>query len=120
MHLGSVELAGPHFTKHALAQMRRRGIHPGQVAGVVEHGRRVHTRGADIFVVGRKEVRWCQQQGIQVDELQGLHVVCASDTGAVITAYRNFSMRGLRPCRRGRTWRRRVEQNLNRVLEISG
>lgn len=98
-------LVEPRFTDHALVQIRRRGIRPLDVAGVVTHGRHVHTRGAEIFVVGRKEIRSCQRRGVQVDELHGLHVVCASDTGAVITAYRNASLRGLRPRRRGRAWR---------------
>ena len=97
-------LIKPRFTNHALVQIRRRGIRPCEVAGAVTHGRHIHTRGAEIFVIGRTEIRSCQQYGIQVDELHGLHVVCASDTGAVITAYRNSSLRGLRPRHRGRTW----------------
>lgn len=98
-------LVEPRFTDHALVQIGRRGIRRSEVAGVVTHGRHVHTRGAEIFVVGRKEIQSCQRRGVYVDELHGLHVVCASDTGAVITAYRNSSLRGLRPRRRGRTWR---------------
>ena len=97
-------LARPCFTDHALERIRRRGIRRDEVAKVLTHGRQVHTRRADIFVVGRKEVRDGLERGIRLAELEGLHVVCASESGVVMTAYRNSDLRGLRPRRRGRTW----------------
>ena len=98
----------PCFTDHALERMRRRGIRRDQIAQVLDHGRHVNVRRADIFVVGRKEVRDCLNRGLQLSEVQGLHVVCASDSGAVITAYRNSDLRGLRSRRRIRASRSRL------------
>ena len=75
------------------------------MARTLEHGRFVHVRGADIYVVGRREIKSVAEQGLDISDLHGLHVVCASDTGVVITAYRNRNLRGLRPRKRGGQWK---------------
>lgn len=95
----------PRLTKHARERLPTRGIRGADVARTLEHGRTVHVRGADVYVVGRREIKSVAERGLDISDLHGLHVVCASDTGVVITAYRNRNLRGLRPRRRGRQWK---------------
>lgn len=95
----------PRLTKHATERLPTRCIRGADVARTLEHGRSVHVRGAEIYVVGRREIKSVAEQGLDISDLHGLHVVCASDTGVVITAYRNRNLRGLRPRRRGRQWK---------------
>lgn len=93
------------LTAHADERLNARGIRQSDVARTLEHGRFVHVRGADIYVVGRREIKLGSVQGLDIADLHGIHVVCASDSGVVITAYRNRNLRGLRPKRRGGPWR---------------
>ena len=53
------------------------------------------TRAAEIFFVGRKEVVRYAHEDVDLQGVEGIHVVCASE-GEVLTAYRN---RGRRPPR---------------------
>jgi hypothetical protein len=84
------------LTRHAWERMGGRGVSPDAIGMVLNYGRAAHTRGATIYVVGRKEVRRYRQDGIDLAALEGLQVVCA-DNGAILTVYRNRDLRGLRP-----------------------
>lgn len=84
------------LTRHAWERMCGRGLSPDMVCRVLRCGRVVYVRGARIYAVGRKETERFQQAGIDLSDVEGVQVVC-SHSGAVMTAYRNRSFRGLRP-----------------------
>lgn len=87
------------ISDHALMRMGQRGISEKIVALVLRHGRTVHARGATYRVIGHKEVSRCAQQGIDLTDADGVHVLLAAD-GSVITAYRNHELRKIRPTKR--------------------
>jgi len=89
------------LTRHARERMGARGLSSTAISAALDYGRVVHTRGAAIHVIGRKEVDWFDRLGIDLSRYEGVQVVCSSD-GAVITVYRNRDFRGLRP--RHRRW----------------
>ena len=94
------------LTDHAEERMYRRGLSPEMIGAALRFGRQVHTRGACIHAIGRREVERYRQLGIDLEDCHGLQVVCGPD-GQVITVYRNRDFRGLRPRRRRRRhgWR---------------
>lgn len=98
------QLAEYAVTKHGEARLYARGLPLAQVQDVFEFGREVHTRGAVIHAVGRKEVEHAKLFAADIANLEGWHIVC-SRQGDIITAYRNRSLRGLRPRRRSRSYR---------------
>ncbi len=85
-----------HLTRHARVRAQSRSISNEQIDLALDWGREVHVRGAWIYVVGRKEVAHAARFDVQLEEVEGVHVVCSSG-GAVITVYRNRSLSGLRP-----------------------
>lgn len=84
------------LTKHARVRMSQRRLSDEAIATVMNYGRLVHTRGAEICAIGRKEVEHFRALGLDLSPYLGVQVVCSSD-GAVITAYRSKDLRGLRP-----------------------
>jgi hypothetical protein len=91
------------LTAHARQRMSSRHIDFDDVVDVLEFGREVHARGAEFYVVGRRDVLRARQAGRNVQALEGLHVVCAPNGGPVITCYRNREMPPIRN-RTRRTW----------------
>ncbi|MCE5245555.1 DUF4258 domain-containing protein [bacterium] len=89
------------MTEHAWARLDGRRIPLAAVEAAFSWGRRVFARGAEIFVLGRKEVAKAARFGADLARFEGIHVVCAPD-GTIVTAYRNSDLRALRPRRRGR------------------
>lgn len=83
------------LTKHADTRMVQRGIRPEAVDLVLEFGRAVHTRGAVVHAIGRKEVVKYQRENIDLSTCKGVQVVCSTE-GIVLTVYRNHDFRGLR------------------------
>ena len=92
----------PCLTSHAGSRMGSRRISREDVAVVLSYGRSCHVRGAVVYALGRHEAAYCREDGLRLDRLEGLQVVCATDSGAVITAYRNHDFRSLR--RRNSRW----------------
>lgn len=84
------------WTKHSTQRMSQRGVEATALDFVLDYGRLVHTRGAVIFAVGRKEIAFYAERGIDLSRLNGLQVVCCPLSGEVITVYRNRRFRGLR------------------------
>lgn len=84
------------LTRHAWERMSGRGLSPAAVRLVLNYGRAAHIRGATIYVVGRKEVERYRQDGIELSPVEGVQVVC-TDSGSILTVYRNRNLRGLRP-----------------------
>lgn len=106
-HNDAREQQRPILTTHAQTRMTGRRISETALSAVIDYGRVVYTRGAKIYVIGRKEVTTFLRKGVQLADFEGIHVVCSPD-GAILTTYRNHNLRGLRP--RGRRFRR--QQNL--------
>ena len=84
------------FTKHADLRANARRLSRQAVLAVLEFGRRVHTRGAMICAIGRREVSRFALRGIDLSEFEGIQVVCDPD-GTLITVYRNRDFSRLRP-----------------------
>lgn len=92
------------LTRHAWQRMTARSIPSDAVDAALQYGRLVHTRGAAISAIGRKEVKQCRKYGVNLAAYEGVQVVCSSD-GAVMTTYRNRDFRGLRTPSRKRSRR---------------
>lgn len=86
------------FTRHARIRMTGRRLSEHDVTMVLDFGRRVHGRGAQIYVIGRKEVARYRRDGIDLSAVEGIHVVC-SRKGRVLTTYRNRDLSGIRKLR---------------------
>lgn len=84
------------LTRHACERMSGRGLSPSAVRLALNYGRAAHIRGATIYAVGRKEVERFRQDGIELSLVEGVQVVC-TDSGSILTVYRNRDLRGLRP-----------------------
>lgn len=83
------------ITDHARQRMTGRRINNDDVKNALLFGREVHTRGASIFVIGRKEVTRYMEKGVDLRRQEGLQVVCSPD-GAVLTVYRNNDFSSLK------------------------
>lgn len=83
------------ITQHAALRMPQRGIATKAVEQVLTFGRRIHAKGLTYRVVGRKEVAKYNPHGVDLTGCQGLQVLVSSD-GAVVTAYRNHDLHGIR------------------------
>ena len=101
-----------HLTKHAQVRMDARSIPRSAVEMVLDHGRRVFVRGAELAVIGRKEIAWAQMRGLDLRKYNGIHVVCGED-GTVLTVYRNRELPGLRPRRNMRRGLHRRRGHIN-------
>jgi hypothetical protein len=99
--------SGHRLTRHAWERMTGRGFSPRMIRMVLDHGRAVHLRGAIVQVVGRREVARHRRDGVGLEQVEGLQVVCTPRRD-ILTVYRNHNLRGLRPRRqRARFVRRR-------------
>ena len=89
------------LTRHAHRRMAARSLSSETVTAVLTFGRSVHARGAEIRVIGRKEIARYRPQGVDLTPFEGVQLVCAQD-GTIITMYRNRDLRRLRPHKRAR------------------
>ena len=80
---------------HAQTRMLARGLRADAIDAVLTFGRVVYVRGADICVIGRKEIAWYAKDGIDLSAYDGVQVVTTTD-GIILTVYRNRSFNGLR------------------------
>lgn len=94
-------LDGLKITEHAMSRMAERRLDAAAINVALSFGREIHTRGITIFAVGRKEIRKADAMSINISRFDGLHVLCSRD-GSIVTTYRNFSLRGLKPRARTR------------------
>jgi hypothetical protein len=96
----------PEMTHHALIRIGARRLPYCAIAAALTFGRLLYIRGAQVYVVGRREVQEAGDQVAWLAQYIGVHVVCG-DGGRIITAYRSRDLRSLRPRRRGseRLWR---------------
>lgn len=90
------------ITAHAESRMVEWRLTQNDIEAALSFGREVHTRGITIFAIGQKEVKKASLQKLDISKLEGVHVLCSRD-GDIVTTYRNFDLRGLRPRRRTRS-----------------
>jgi hypothetical protein len=83
------------LTRHATDRCRHRGISAEAVEAALMFGKHRAMRGADIYTLGWREVRFCAEQGIDLSRWQDIEVVCSHD-GQVLTVYRNKKPHALR------------------------
>lgn len=83
------------LTRHARQRLRKRSIRLSAVEAVIDFGQRRSTRGAEVYVIGWRDVRFYRECGIDLSRFEGIEVVCAHD-GAVLTVYRNQNRKALR------------------------
>lgn len=96
--------SGQYFlTDHAVERMSGRSFSTQSIEKVLTYGRVEHVKGARYFVVGKKEVGKYADRGVDLSDCEGVHVVCSSE-GAILTVYRNRSLKSLREPRRSRCW----------------
>lgn len=97
----------PPFSLHACTRMQQRGIRPEAIQLVLRFGRRIHARGLDFHVIGRKEVQRWALLGVNLSHLSGMQVLTA-DTGVVVTTYRSHNLHAIQaePRRQRRAGRR--------------
>ncbi len=81
------------FTQHSRRRMAMRSISESMVEQVLVYGRVAHIRNALVYAIGKKEVK---ENGRFLEGCEGVHVLCVPDSGAVITTYRNHSLKGLK------------------------
>jgi hypothetical protein len=93
---GAADVTGFGLTQHARRRMCARRITLDGIRAALDYGRVFYTRGATIYVLGRKEIEQCRRNHLDISRWNGLQVVC-SQGGTILTAYRNESFRGLRP-----------------------
>jgi hypothetical protein len=48
-------------------------------------------------VIGKKEIEWSRREGVDLSAHAGVHVLLSCDDGSVMTVYRNWNLRRLRP-----------------------
>lgn len=89
------DLSPPKLTRHAGQRLRKRRIRLSAIEAVIDFGQRRTIRGAEIYVIGWRDVRFHKECGIDLCRFEGIEVVCAHD-GAVLTVYRNQNRKALR------------------------
>jgi len=93
----------PTLSRHAAYRSRTRDIPLEAIEVVLDLGRHRATRGADVYTLGWREVRFHAERGLDLSRWEGIEVVCSHE-GEVITVYRNKNPRALRD----RSFRRRA------------
>ena len=83
------------LTHHAIDRSRSRGIPTEAIEAALDYGKHRAIRGADVYTIGWREVRFFAERGIDLSRWEGIEVVCAHD-GRVLTVYRNKNPRALR------------------------
>jgi hypothetical protein len=92
----------PRLTGHAATRMGSRRISHDDVANVMSYGRCYHVRGAVVYALGHRESELWRKEGLRLERIEGLQVICAAEDYTVITVYRNNDFSSLR--RRNTRW----------------
>ena len=92
-------------TRHGKKRMAQRCISNNEIDLALAYGRHGYSRGAEVYVIGKKEILFAQLQGVCLQQYEGLHVVIAD---RLITVFRNKSLQFRKMCRsRGKSKGRR-------------
>lgn len=76
------------LTHHARQRSRCRGIPTDAIEAAIDYGQHRAIRGADIYTLGWRQVRFHASRGLDLSHWEGVEVVCAHN-GRVLTVYRN-------------------------------
>lgn len=76
-------------TKHAYRRMNQRGITHTAVDLALRYGRADYQHGALRYTIGRKEIDRYRDVEPRLKRYHGIHVICATDGGQILTTYRN-------------------------------
>ena len=87
------------FMPHASRRMQQRGITQEMITLTLQYGRVKYAKGAQHYIVGRKEVDYAAREGQDLRSCNGIHLLLSSE-GEVITVYRNRSSVSVRPRKR--------------------
>ena len=96
------------LSNHAQSRMSQRSVRQSGIEAAIAFGRKVYTRGAVYWVIGRKEVENCSICDLRAFE--GIHVVCTHNQ-VIKTVYRQRDLSKLRPKRRKRRSRRHRQRS---------
>lgn len=79
------------LTDHAQRRMCGRRININMAEKVLLYGRKIHQKGAEYHIIGKKEVIKYKHRGIDLRDLEGIHVVVQknSDAYVILTVFRN-------------------------------
>ena len=84
------------LSHHTWQRIGTRGALCSTIKKVLTYCLVVHTRGAMIYVIGRKEIKRYMDQGVDLADLHGMQVIC-SKNDTILTSSRNRDHRLLRP-----------------------
>jgi len=76
-------------TDHARKRMNQRGITTAAIDLALRYGLADYRNGALRYTIGRKESARYRDIEPRLVRYHGVHVVCASDGGQILTTYRN-------------------------------
>lgn len=88
-------MSGLSITRHAIDRCRSRSIPRTAVEAALDYGVVRPIRGAEVYTLGWREVRFHAERGIDLSRWEGVEVVCAQD-GRILTVYRNKNPRAMR------------------------
>ena len=98
MYTPTIQQRGVPYTRHAQRRMAQRALSRTLVEQAMIYGREVIGHDTVLYVMGRNEVLEWRREGLRLEHLEGVHVVCSRD-GVVITAYRDRGLAGFRALR---------------------
>ena len=85
---------GISMTFHAFVRAGARRLSHDAIEAALIYGNVVHTRGAVIYAIGKKELQRSARQGVDLSRYEGIQVVC-HPKGQILMVYKNRSLRGL-------------------------
>jgi len=78
---------------HAEHRMRTRNVPSDAISAALRYGRCLHSRGAIVHFLGKKEVRSNRDQGIDISKAEGTTVLISSDSPVIVTVFRSPNLR---------------------------
>lgn len=88
-----------YITFHAEMRMCQRGICANTLELILQFGRKIRSKGATFYVIGKKEIQKYNTIEPKIKDMEGMQVLISAE-GTVITTYRNKNLRSIRPCSR--------------------
>ena len=88
------------LTEHGRRRMGQRGVKPEAVEFALKLGRKIYSRRALFFVIGKKEITKYGDQYPQLKQFEGLQVVTDVESNLILTVYRSHDLRQIRPNKR--------------------
>ena len=92
----NVDMLSTTCSDHARRRGQTRNISLEAMQVALDYGRTIHHRGACYYVIGRQEVdRLREDEGLDISKFNGVHVVCNSINGNIITVFRDCALKYL-------------------------